>query len=77
MYANYLKRENNPNKKWNLIRVALEHTTLALLAPQYIYSEEHKEKSVLLQFVIFYWSNAFRPRWDLIRDDKIITQHTI
>ena len=33
MYANYLKRETNPNKKWNLVRMSLEHTTLPLLAP--------------------------------------------
>ena len=32
MYANYLKRESNPNKKWNLIRMSLEHRTLLLLA---------------------------------------------
>ena len=34
MYANYLKRESNPNKKWNLIRMSLEHRTLPLLAPR-------------------------------------------
>ena len=32
MYGNYLKRESNPNKKWNLVRMSLEHTTLQLLA---------------------------------------------
>ena len=34
MYANYLKRETNPNKKWNLVRMSLEHTTLPLLEPR-------------------------------------------
>ena len=34
MYPNYLKRESNPNKKWNLFRTSLEHTTLPLLAPR-------------------------------------------
>ena len=34
MYANYLKSETNPNKKWNLVRESLEHTTLPLLAPR-------------------------------------------
>ena len=34
MYANYLKRETNPNKKWNLVSMSLEHTTLPLLAPR-------------------------------------------
>ena len=34
MYANYLKRESNPNKKWNLVRSSLEHRTLLLLAPR-------------------------------------------
>ena len=34
MYANYLKRENSPNKKWNLVRVSLEHTTLPMLVPR-------------------------------------------
>ena len=33
MYANYLKRESNPNKKWNLFRMTLENTTLALVVP--------------------------------------------
>ena len=32
MYANYLKRESNPNKKWNLVCMSLEHMALALLA---------------------------------------------
>ena len=34
MYANYLKRESNLNKKWNLVRMSLEQTTLLLLAPR-------------------------------------------
>ena len=34
MYANYLKSETNPNKKWNPVRESLEHTTLPLLAPR-------------------------------------------
>ena len=34
MYANYLKRETTPNKKWNLVRMSPEHTTLPLLAPR-------------------------------------------
>ena len=34
MYANYLKREANPNKKTNLVRMCLKHTTLSLLAPR-------------------------------------------
>ena len=34
MYANYLKRESNPNKNWNLVRISLELTTLSLLAPR-------------------------------------------
>ena len=34
MYANYLKRESNPNKKKDLVRMTLEHTTLPLLAPR-------------------------------------------
>ena len=34
MYANCLKRETNPNKKWNLVRMSLEHTTLTLSAPR-------------------------------------------
>ena len=34
MCANYLKRETNPNKKWNLVRMSLEHRTLPLLAPR-------------------------------------------
>ena len=29
----FLKRESNSNKKWNLVRMSLEHTTLPLLAP--------------------------------------------
>ena len=33
MYASYLNRQSNPNKKWNLVRMSLEHTTLQLLAP--------------------------------------------
>ena len=33
LYANYLKRESNPNKKWNLVHMSLEHRNLALLAP--------------------------------------------
>ena len=32
MYVNYLKRESNPNKKWNLVRTSLEYSTLPLLA---------------------------------------------
>ena len=32
MYAYYLKRENNPNKKWNIVFMSLQNTTLALLA---------------------------------------------
>ena len=32
MYESYLKRETNPDKKWILVRMSLEHTTLALLA---------------------------------------------
>ena len=31
MYENYLKRESNPNKKWDLVRMSLENTALALL----------------------------------------------
>ena len=34
MYINYLKRESNPNKKWNLISMSLEHSNLRLLAPR-------------------------------------------
>ena len=35
MYANYLKRESSPNKKWtDLVRVSLEHITLPFLAPR-------------------------------------------
>ena len=34
MYANFLKREGNPNKKWNLVRMSLERMTLPLLAPR-------------------------------------------
>ena len=34
MYPNYLRRESNPNKKWKLVRMSLEHTTLPLLAPR-------------------------------------------
>ena len=33
MYANYVKRETNANKKWNLVRMSLELTALTLLAP--------------------------------------------
>ena len=29
-----LKRESNPNEKWNLVRISLVNTTLALLAPR-------------------------------------------
>ena len=29
-----IKRESNPNKKWNLVHRSLEHTTLPLLAPR-------------------------------------------
>ena len=32
MYANCLKTETNPNKKWNLVRMSLEHATLPLPA---------------------------------------------
>ena len=32
MYANSSKTEINPRKKWNLVRMSLEHTTLRLLA---------------------------------------------
>ena len=34
MYVNYLKRESNPNKKWNLVRMSFEHRTLPFLAPR-------------------------------------------
>ena len=33
MHANYLKRETNANKKWNLVRMGLEQKALPLLAP--------------------------------------------
>ena len=33
-YLNYLKRESDPNKKGNLVRISLEHRTLPLLAPR-------------------------------------------
>ena len=29
----FLKRESNPSKKWNLVSMSFEHTTLPLLAP--------------------------------------------
>ena len=32
MYANYLKRETNLNKKGNFVCMILEHTTLPLFA---------------------------------------------
>ena len=28
---NYLKRETNPNKKWNLVRMSLENTTFTVI----------------------------------------------
>ena len=31
---NYLKRKTNPNEKWIQVRMSLENTTLALLAPR-------------------------------------------
>ena len=34
MYAIYSKGQSNPNKKWNLARVSLEHTTLPLSVPR-------------------------------------------
>ena len=34
MYAIYSKGESNPNIKWNLARVSLEHTTLPLSVPR-------------------------------------------
>ena len=34
MYANYFKRENNANKKRNLVLVSLEHRSQPLLAPR-------------------------------------------
>ena len=34
LYANVLKTKNNPNKKWKLVRISLELTTLKLLAPR-------------------------------------------
>ena len=34
MYAICLKRESSRNKKWNLVRMCLKHTTLALLVPR-------------------------------------------
>ena len=30
----YLEIESNPNKKWNLLGMSLEHTTLPLLVPR-------------------------------------------
>ena len=34
MYGNYLKKESNRNKNWNVSRVSLEHKTLPLLTPR-------------------------------------------
>ena len=34
-YLNYLKRESDPNKKRNLIRMSLEHMTLPLWATRF------------------------------------------
>ena len=57
MYANYLKRETNPNKKWNLVRMSLEHTTLPLLAPLSTdWASEPLDRNVL-QINNFYATN--------------------
>ena len=34
MYAIYLKRESDPNEKWNLVHMSLEHRILPLWAPR-------------------------------------------
>ena len=34
MYGSNSKRESNPNKKWNVICLSLEHRTLPLLEPR-------------------------------------------
>ena len=50
----YLKRESNPNKKWNLVRMSFEHSTLPLLAPCSTDCDNGAFDTNLRQIIIFY-----------------------
>ena len=60
MYANYLKRETNPNKKTNLVRMCLEHTTASLLAPRSTDWASGPLNTNVLQIKNFYAVNVWK-----------------
>ena len=57
IYANYLKRESNPNKKWILVRMSLEHLTLPLLIPRFTNWANWPLDTNALQIYNFYSMN--------------------
>ena len=76
MYAKHLKRETDPNKKWNRVRMSLEHTALPLLAPRSADWASGPLDTNVLQINIFYAVNICKvlkretdpnKKWNLVR----------
>ena len=68
IYAYYLKRESNPNKKWILVRMRLEHTMLPWLAPRSTDWATGPFDTNVLQIKTFYVMNVRK----LLKKKKLI-----